>query len=58
MIVLLIIENDFHDGKSVIDYPRLTWQYKKVDTLITIKKRQQLTGEVGIVIFTMKMNVL
>ena len=42
----------------VIDYLRLTWQYEEVDTLITIKRRQQLTREVGTVISTMKMNVL
>ena len=40
MIILLIIGNDFHDGRSVIDYPRLTWQYEEVDTPMTIKRRQ------------------
>jgi len=56
MIVPLIIENDFHDGRLVIDYSRLTW-YEEVDMLMTIKKRQQLTKEVGTVISAMKMNI-
>jgi len=56
MIVLLIIKNDFHDGRLVIDYSRLTW-YEEVDMLMTIKKRQQLTKEVGTVISAMKMNI-
>ena len=57
IIIPLIIENDFHDRRSVIDYLRLTWQYEKVDTLIIIERKQQLTGEMEIVIFMMKMNV-
>jgi len=57
MIVPLIIGNDFHDGRSVIDYPRLTWRYEEVDTPMTIERRQRLTGEVGTVISAMKMNV-
>jgi len=57
MIVPLIIGNDFHDGRSVIDYPRLTWRYEEVDTSMTIERRQRLTGEVGTVISAMKMNV-
>jgi len=40
MIILLIIGNDFHDGRSVIDYPRLTWRYEEVDMLMTIERRQ------------------
>jgi len=57
MIVPLIIGNNFHNGRSVIYYPRLPWQYEEVETPMTIKRRQPLTGDVGTVISTMKISV-
>jgi len=39
MIALLIIGNNFHDKKSIINYFKLIKGYKKVNTLITIKRK-------------------
>jgi len=43
---------------EVIDYFRLKWQYEEVEILITIEKKQYLTGKVEIIIFAMKISVL
>ena len=57
MVVPMILGNDFHDGKSVVDYHRHVWSYEGEEIPIQIEKKGDRPGERLTVVAAMKMKI-